>query len=237
MRVVKICAFAMVLIGAGIIAAQTTQVDAAPADTSYLHLRTLLGLAGPRDEPLELQHALRDAQEAYIRTLDNRLERAALRAYIRRINPLARVNEIADTIETCAHRNGVQLQLVLAVMQQESHFDDRAVGRHGERGLMQLTFSTARELGVRWDKAFDINTNVCAGAQYLANLVTRFGTPELAAQYYNGGGDPLYVKRVSRNLLRIAREFPRDELAPQQPTILATLTRNEMAVTDMWDEN
>jgi soluble lytic murein transglycosylase-like protein len=122
-------------------------------------------------------------------------------------------------------------------MQQESSFNHQAVGDHGERGLMQLSFATATELGVRWDEAFNIETNICAGTKYLANLVTRFGAPEKAAHHYNGGGDPLYAMRISRHLLRIAREFPRNELAPQQAEILARLVRKETATASVRREN
>jgi len=39
--------------------------------------------------------------------------------------------------------------------------------------------------------------------------------------------------RISRHLLRIAREFPRNELAPQQAEILASLVRKETAEADV----
>lgn len=226
--------FALIMIGAAVLGLQTARLDAASAEANYLRLRlhSVLGLAELREEVIQLHRTLHEAESAYIRTLHNRLERAALRAYIQRINPRARVDPIADHIQACAQRHAVEPQLVLAVMQQESYFNHRAVGGHGERGLMQLTFATATALGVRWDQAFDIGTNVCAGTRLLADLVARFGVPEQAAQHYNGGGDPLYAMRISRHLLRIAREFPRHELAPQQAAILAGLARTEMAEAD-----
>lgn len=225
----------MIVLAAGGIGMQTARIDAVSAEANYLRLRlhAELGIAELRDEVIELHRTLHDAESAYIRALYSRLERAALRAYIQRVNSGAPVDEIADNIQACAQRHAVEPQLVLAVMQQESYFSPRAVGEHGERGLMQLTFTTATELGVPWDEAFDIPTNVCAGTRYLADLVARFGAPEIAAQHYNGGGDPLYAMRVSRHLLRIAREFPRNELAPQRAEILANLSRKEGAEADI----
>jgi soluble lytic murein transglycosylase-like protein len=222
-------AIAVIMICAGVIGVQTARLEAASAEANYLRLRlhAVLGLAELREEEIQLHRTLHDAESAYIHALHSRLERAALRAYIQRVNPRTPVDQIANNIQACARQHVVEPQLVLAVMQQESTFNHQAVGSHGERGLMQLTFATATELGVRWDQAFDIETNVCAGTKYLANLVTRFGAPEKAAQHYNGGGDPLYAMRVSRHLLRIAREFPRNELAPQQVEILASLVRKE----------
>lgn len=232
-------AIAIIMISASIIGVQTARVEAASAEANYLRLRlhAVLGLAELRAEEIQFHRTLHDAESAYIRALHNRLERAALRAYIQRVNPLAHVDQIADNIQACAQRHAVEPQLVLAVMQQESSFKHQAVGSHGERGLMQLTFATATALGVRWDEAFDIETNVCAGTKLLAGLVARFGAPEQAAHHYNGGGDPLYAMRVSRHLLRIAREFPRNELAPQQAEILASLVRKDTAEADVRREH
>ena len=228
-------AIAIIMVSASVIGVQTARVEAATAEANYLRLRlhAVLGLTELREEEIQLHRTLHDAESAYIRALHSRLEHAALRSYIQRVNPRARFDQIADNIQACAQQYAVEPQLVLAVMQQESTFNHQAVGNHGERGLMQLTNGTATELGVRWDEAFDIETNVCAGTKYLANLVTRFGAPEKAAHHYNGGGDPFYAMRISRHLLRIAREFPRNELAPQQAEILASLVRKETAEADV----
>lgn len=235
MRNVLYVAIAVILICSGIIGVQTARVEAATAEANYLRLRlhAVLGLAELREEVIQLHRNLHDAESTYIRALHSRLERAALRAYIQRVNPRAPADKISDNIQACAQRYAVEPQLVLAVMQQESYFNHQAVGDHGERGLMQLTFVTATELGVRWDEAFDIEANVCAGTKYLANLVARFGAPEKAAHHYNGGGDPLYAMRVSRHLLQIARAFPRNELGPQQAEILASLARKDAMEDDV----
>ncbi len=235
MRNVLYLAFALIVTCAVVIGVQTARVDAATAEANYLRLRlhAVLGLAELREEEIQIHRTLHDAESAYINALHSRLERAALRAYIQRVNPLARVDEIAENIQACAQQYAVEPQLVLAVMQQESSFKHQAVGGHGERGLMQLTFATATALGVRWDEAFDIETNVCAGTKFLADLIARFGAPEKAAHHYNGGGDPFYAMRVSRHLLRIAREFPRNELAPQQAENLASLVQKETTETDV----
>lgn len=239
MRNILYAAIAVIMVCASIIGVQAARLEAVSAEANYLRLRlhAVLGLAELREEEIQFHRTLHDAESAYIHALHSRLERAALRAYIQRVNPRASVDQIANNIQACARRHVVEPQLVLAVMQQESSFNHQAVGDHGERGLMQLTFGTATELGVRWDQAFDIETNVCAGTKYLANLVTRFGAPEKAAHHYNGGGDPLYAMRISRHLLRIAREFPRNELAPQQAEILASLVRKETAEANVRREN
>lgn len=239
MPIIRYIAVALIVTGAVVSGVQTARVDAATAEANYLRLRlhAVLGLAELREEVITVHRALHDAENSYIHALHYRLERAALRAYIQRVNPRAHVDQIADHIQSCAQQHAVEPELVLAVMQQESSFNHQAVGGHGERGLMQLTFATAAALGVRWEEAFDIETNVCAGTKLLANLVDRFGAPEKAAKHYNGGGDPLYAMRISHHLLRIAREFPRNELAPRQAEILASLVRRETTTIDIGQVN
>lgn len=224
MRIVLYVAVMMIVVGAGVIGVQTERLDTATAEANYLRLRLHdeLGLAELREEELQIHRALHDTDNDYIRALRDRLEQAALRTYIRRVNPRARADRIAESIQSCAQRYEVEPQLVLGVMQQESSFNHLAVGQAGERGLMQLTLRTARELEVNWSKAFDIKTNVCAGTRYLADLVTRYGDPQKAALHYNGGGDPLYTARVSRHLLRIA-----SELGPKQTSFLTRLAQKD----------
>ena len=68
-----------------------------------------------------------------------------------------------------AHRTGLDPDLVLAVMQVESHFDRYAISRVGAQGLMQIMPATARELGLR--DAFDPRENVRAGTRYLKRMI------------------------------------------------------------------
>jgi len=225
MRIFLYVAATVIVVGAGVIGVLTERLNTATAEANYLRLqlRDDLGLAELREEELQIHRALHDTENDYIRALRDRLEQAALRTYIRRVNPRARARQIAESIQTCAQRYEVEPQLVLGVMQQESSFNHLAVGHAGERGLMQLTLTTARELEVNWSKAFDIRTNVCAGARYLADLVARYGDSQKAALHYNGGGDPLYTTRVSRHLLRIAGEFD-----PRRTSFLTRLAQMDV---------
>jgi hypothetical protein len=70
--------------------------------------------------------------------------------------------------------------LVDAIIQIESHGDARKVGRHGERGLMQLKAGTWRDMTIRlfgrprpFDQAFDPVLNRRVGTAYLAFLQER----------------------------------------------------------------
>lgn len=95
----------------------------------------------------------------------------------------------------CARIYRLDPILLFALMQQESTFNPQAVGAAGERGLMQLTRTTAGEVGLSWDDAFRISANTCAGAAYLAQHVSERGV-ERGLLRYNGGGAPEYPALV-----------------------------------------
>jgi soluble lytic murein transglycosylase-like protein len=83
-------------------------------------------------------------------------------------------------------RHKVDPYLIFLVMEQESHFNSRAVSSAGARGLMQLMPGTAARFGVR--NPHDPAQSVSAGARYLRQLLTKFnGRVDLALAGYNAG--------------------------------------------------
>jgi soluble lytic murein transglycosylase-like protein len=70
---------------------------------------------------------------------------------------------IDDLIKTLSGKHGLPAELVNAVIQIESAGDRYAVSSRGAKGLMQLTDSTATELGV--SNVFDPEQNIDAGSQ------------------------------------------------------------------------
>jgi len=93
---------------------------------------------------------------------------------------------IDELIKVNAAQYGLDPYLVFCVIEQESHFRQRAVSPKGARGLMQLMPATARRLGVR--NSFDPAQNIMGGTRYLKELMNMFsGRVDLVLASYNAG--------------------------------------------------
>ena len=113
-----------------------------------------------------------------------------------RVNPRAQADRIVDAVLKWSERFEVSPVLVLAVIEQESHYNTWAVGPYGERGLMQISKPTAPRLGLPWNQAFDIDKNIEAGVKYLSWHLAKFGNEKKALVRYNGGEE--YPKLVQQ---------------------------------------
>jgi len=91
-----------------------------------------------------------------------------------------------ELIALSAARNGVDPNLIVAVMRQESGFNPRALSYKGASGLMQLMPGTARRFGVT--NIFDAAQNIEGGTRYLRFLLDSFnGDVNLVLAGYNAG--------------------------------------------------
>ena len=121
----------------------------------------------------------------------------ANRQYMRIAYPDAHAN----LVESAAAEFSVSPLLVLAIMRQESAFDDRARSAAAANGLMQIIPTTADKIAQRLhDTDFEDaevtvkSVNVRYGTWYLGELMTKFnGNPVLAIASYNAG--PAAVSR------------------------------------------
>ena len=113
------------------------------------------------------------------------------------IDWLARSAQYDSVITGAAKAATIQAALVRAVIVVESGFNPRAVSKKGAIGLMQLQPATAKRYGVK--NIYDPEQNVRAGAHYLSDLLTRFGSNlELALAAYNAGEEA--VERYGRHV-------------------------------------
>lgn len=84
--------------------------------------------------------------------------------------------------------------LLDALLWTESRYNALAMSKAGAAGLGQLMPATARELGVT--NRFDPGTSILGAAQYLRQMLDRFGLVHLAVAAYNAG--PNAVERAGR---------------------------------------
>lgn len=93
--------------------------------------------------------------------------------------------DLQKIISDAAGSAGLDSRLLEAMIGAESGFNPDAISPKGAAGLAQLMPATARALGVT--DVRDPAQNVRGGARYLAQMLSKFGTPQLALAAYNAG--------------------------------------------------
>ncbi len=118
--------------------------------------------------------------------------------------------------------NRVQLDpdLVLAVMQVESHFDRYAISRVGAQGLMQIMPFWRNELGRPMDNLMDVETNVIYGTTILAHYldVSKGDLVEALGRYNGSKGRLRYPEKV----ISAWRKQWRHKSSSELPELLAS---------------
>ncbi|HUS10120.1 MAG TPA: lytic transglycosylase domain-containing protein [Pyrinomonadaceae bacterium] len=130
--------------------------------------------------------------------------------------------KIDSLIKQNGAKHGVDPYLIFCVMEQESHFNARALSPKGAQGLMQLMPGTAARFGIR--KPSDPAQNIAGGTRYLKQLMGQFnGRIDLVLASYNAGEGAVirfghkvppyretrdYVKRISYRYRRAKPATP-----------------------------
>jgi len=114
-----------------------------------------------------------------------------------------------------AHRNNLDPDLALAVMQIESGFDHFAISRVGAQGLMQVMPFWRLEIGRPQDNLTHIDTNIRYGITILSHYIEKSSGDlvEALARYNGSKGRLKYPEKVvhawRRNWqTRLAHEIP-----------------------------
>jgi soluble lytic murein transglycosylase-like protein len=137
--------------------------------------------------------------------------------------------EIARLVDETARAHDVDPLLVHSMIRVESNYNPTAVSPKGAEGLMQLTPSTARMLGV--NNSFDPGENIEGGVKYLKYLQGVYKDDRLALAAYNAGPGAVekyksippypetqnYVNQVGKEY-KVARQAA--AAAPPEPVLI-----------------
>jgi len=100
----------------------------------------------------------------------NDMNRLDLKAFHRKVE--THLPRYRKMIGEAANKHGFDWRFIAAMIYQESHFNPRARSYTGVRGLMQVTQTTAAEMGIK--NRMDPQQSITAGVGYLASLYERF---------------------------------------------------------------
>lgn len=99
----------------------------------------------------------------------------------------------SEYVEKYSKEYEVDKYLIYATIKAESNFNQEAKSSQGAIGLMQLLYSTAKEIAPRAgievteENIYDPDININLGTKLLSILIQKYGNNELALAAYNAG--------------------------------------------------
>lgn len=108
----------------------------------------------------------------------------------------------APAIERIARQEGVEPELLKALIAYESRYNHQAVSPAQASGLTQVMPTTALGMHVHPSSLFIPEVSIRTGARYLRQMYNQFGRLDLALAAYNAG--PRRVSRAGNRVPRIA---------------------------------
>lgn len=104
--------------------------------------------------------------------------------------------EIYNAVEKASKKYGVDSNLILGIIKQESDFNPKVVSSAGAKGLMQLMPENCKEDGV--SDPFNIEQNIDGGVKQLKGYIDRYnGSVEMALMAYNAGPGTMQRRGVT----------------------------------------
>lgn len=125
-----------------------------------------------------------------------------------------------DIIKTYSEANNLSEELVCAIINVESGFNSTAVSNKGASGYMQIMEQTAlwgiETLGIEgatYDNIFDPELNIAIGTWYISNLITQFGSEDMAIISYNAGSGNVtnWLNEYNGNEEELLKNIPFEE--------------------------
>jgi len=101
--------------------------------------------------------------------------------------------DYSEYVSKYAEEYDIDENLIYALIKAESNFNEKAVSHQNAKGLMQLMQSTAQDLANRSqikltkDNILEPDININLGTQYIALLLNKYDSIEVALAAYNAG--------------------------------------------------
>ena len=106
------------------------------------------------------------------------------------------IQKIYNAVSTASKKYGVDSNLILAIIKQESDFDPNSTSSSGASGLMQIMPENFAHTGIT-DK-YDVDQNINGGTKLFKEYLNQFdGNKEMALMAYNGGPGTMQKRGVS----------------------------------------
>jgi len=160
--------------------------------TAAAHASTDPALRRLLKEAIETDYGFEDRFDAQVWLLDmsNRLQKFVE-------DPKSRI-DLLKQVHYEARRVDIEPELVLAVIEVESRFDEYAISVSGARGLMQVMPFWLEEIGISDKNLFKIRTNLRMGCTILRYYIDMEpGNLGRALARYNGSlGNTIYPNKV-----------------------------------------
>lgn len=106
------------------------------------------------------------------------------------------IQKIYNAVNSASEKYGVDSNLILAIIKQESDFDSKSTSSCGAAGLMQIMPENFAHTGV--SDGYDVDQNINGGTKLLKEYLNKFdGNTEMALMAYNGGPGTMQKRGVS----------------------------------------